>query len=266
MYTRTTNLVQSLGFKLFFEYITNPSRAKSHLRPTFRPGLAQPLASGQSRHITIQYLEHTLIAIIISIVRVLTSWVIYFLFLCNGGPSLRSFLSFCDSSADISNARSLWGCVLHGEEGRGWIRHHAGIFKNAQCKCYSPCSEDSTHWHSTAPGPDSRWYPGIMRGISHKIKHHLQHESATLPDPALCLHSFEPLRWEPVTRVSHILVNNNGRTVPVVHQEPSGWRDTNIECQSEFFGVLKVSLDKSLTNHEIGNAQASPMKYPPSCV
>ena len=47
-------------------------------------------------------------------------------------------------------------------------------------------------------------------------------------------------------RVSHILVNNHSRTVPVVHQEASGWRDTNMECQREFIGVTFV---KSLTNN-----------------
>ena len=54
--------------------------------------------------------------------------------------------------------------------------------------------------------------------------------------------------------------------MPVVHQEPSGWRDTNTECQSEFVGVLNITLDKSLTNNEIGNAQVSPIEYPPPFV
>ena len=58
----------------------------------------------------------------------------------------------------------------------------------------SPCSEDVTHRHSSAPGRDSLPYTGIMRDISHKEKHHLQHESATLPESALCLHGFEPFR------------------------------------------------------------------------
>jgi len=32
-----------------------------------------------------------------------------------GDPSLRAFLSFCDCSADKSDARSLWLRVLRGE-------------------------------------------------------------------------------------------------------------------------------------------------------
>jgi len=55
--------------------------------------------------------EHKLIAII-----VISSKSIYFL-LRNGDPSLIVFLSFCDSSADISDARGLWRCVLRGEMG-----------------------------------------------------------------------------------------------------------------------------------------------------
>jgi len=55
-------------------------------------------------------------------------------------------------------------------------------------------------------------------------------------------------------RVSRILVNNHGRTVPVVHQEASGWRDANAECQCEFLGVLNDAFDEALTNNEIGNA------------
>jgi hypothetical protein len=117
----------------------------------------------------------------------------------NGEPSLRDFLSFCDSSADSSDARGLWRRVLRGEMGskydRGRIevnRHHAGIFE-CILSGYSP-SKDVTHRHSAAPRPDSRRYLGIMRDVSRKVKHHLQHESATLPEPALCLHGFEPLR------------------------------------------------------------------------
>ena len=41
---------------------------------------------------------------------------IYFLFR-DGDPSLRIFLSFCDSSAGRSNARCLWLRVLRGEMG-----------------------------------------------------------------------------------------------------------------------------------------------------
>ena len=87
-----------------------------------------------------------------------------------------------------------------------------------------------------------------MRDVSHKIKHHLQHESATLPEPVLCLHGFKPLRRMFVTRVSRILVNNHSRTVPVVHQEARGWRDADTECQREFIGVLDVTFKESLTN------------------
>ena len=65
-------------------------------------------------------------------------------------------------------------------------------------------------------------------------------------------------------RVSGISVNNHGRTVPVVHQEASGWRDTNTECQREFVRVLKVTFDKPLSNNKIGNTQVSLIKYPPS--
>lgn len=72
--------------------------------------------------------EHELIAAVLS-----TGRSIYFLFLRNGDPSLRAFLSFCDSSADISDARGLWRRVLRGEmrskSGRGRIRRHAGIFE-----------------------------------------------------------------------------------------------------------------------------------------
>jgi hypothetical protein len=69
-----------------------------------------------------------------------------------------------------------------------------------------------------------------------------------------------------VTRVSHILVNNHGRTVPVVHQEAGGWRDTNTECQREFLSVLSVTFDESLANNEVGNTQVSLIKYLPPCV
>ena len=47
-------------------------------------------------------------------------------------------------------------------------------------------------------------------------------------------------------RVSRILVNDHSRTLPVVHQEAGGWRDTNTECQREFIGV---AFNKSLTNN-----------------
>ena len=65
-----------------------------------------------------------------------------------------------------------------------------------------------------------------------------------------------------VTRVSRILVNNHGRTVPVVHQEAGSRRDTNTERQHEF---LNVTFDESLTNNfEIDNTQV--IKYLPPCV
>jgi hypothetical protein len=150
---------------------------------------------------------------------------------------------------------------------REWIEvssHHAGIFECLLLSGYSP-SEDVTHRHSTAPRSNSCQYPGIMRDISCKVKHHLQHESATLPEPALCFHGFEPLRWESVTRVSHILINNHSRTVPIVHQEVSGRRDSNTECQREFFGVPNVTFDESLINNKIVNALHL-IKYPPLCV
>ena len=117
----------------------------------------------------------------------------------NGDPSLRDFLSLCDSSADRSDARGLWRRVLRGEMGskygRGRIevsRHHAGIFECLLSGC-SP-SEAVTHRHGAAPRRNSRRYPGILRDVSRKVKHHLQHESATLPEPTLCFHSFKPLR------------------------------------------------------------------------
>ena len=103
-----------------------------------------------------------------------------------------------------------------------------------------------------------------MRDVSHKVKHHLQHESVTLPEPALCLHGFEPLRRMFVAGVSYILVNNHSRTVPVVHQEAGGRRDTNTECQREF--VVDVAFDESLTNNEISNTRVSLIKYLPPCV
>ena len=56
-------------------------------------------------------------------------------------------------------------------------------------------------------------------------------------------------------RISYILVNNHGRTVPVVHQEAGGRRDTNTECQREF--VVDVTFDESLTNNEISNTRVS---------
>ena len=78
--------------------------------------------------------EHELIAAVLS-----TSRSIYFLFLCNADPSLRAFLSFCNSSADISDACSLWRWVLRSEmrskSGQGRIRCHAGIFE-----CQMPVS------------------------------------------------------------------------------------------------------------------------------
>jgi len=58
-----------------------------------------------------------------------------------------------------------------------------------------------------------------------------------------------------VVRAPRILVNNHGRTVPVVHQEAGGWRDADAECQCEFLGVLNSAFDESLTNNEIGNAR-----------
>jgi hypothetical protein len=69
-----------------------------------------------------------------------------------------------------------------------------------------------------------------------------------------------------VKRVSRILVNNHSRTVPVVHQEARGRRDSNTERQREFVGVLNVIFDESLTNNEFGNAQVSLIKYLPPCV
>jgi hypothetical protein len=129
-------------------------------------------------------------------------------------------------------------------------RHHAGIFE-CIISGYS-CSEDFTHRHSAAPRTDSCRYPGIMRDVSHKVQHHLQHECATLPDTTLCLHGFEPLRGENV-RASRILVNNHSRTVPVVHQHASGRRDTKTECQRKFVGVVNVTFDKSLRNNKDGN-------------
>ena len=52
-------------------------------------------------------------------------------------------------------------------------------------------------------------------------------------------------------RVSCILVNNHSRTVPIVHQEASGWRDSNPECQYEFVRVLNVTFNESLINNKI---------------
>ena len=63
-------------------------------------------------------------------------------------------------------------------------------------------------------------------------------------------------------RVSCILVNNHGRTVPVVHQEAGSRRDMNMERQREF---LNVTFDESLTNNfEIDNTQV--IKYLPPCI
>lgn len=66
-------------------------------------------------------------------------------------------------------------------------------------------------------------------------------------------------------RVSSIFVNNHSGTVPIVHQEVSGWRDSNTECQREFFGVLNVTFNKSLINIKIVNVLRL-IKYPPPCV
>jgi hypothetical protein len=54
-----------------------------------------------------------------------------------------------------------------------------------------------------------------------------------------------------------VLVNDDSGTLPVVHQEASGWRDADAECQCEFIGVLNVTFNESLTNIEVGNTQAS---------
>ena len=68
-------------------------------------------------------------------------------------------------------------------------------------------------------------------------------------------------------RVSRILINNHGRTVPVVHQEAGGRRDANTKCQREFVGILNIiSFDESLMNDKIGNTRVSLIKYPPPCV
>ena len=69
-----------------------------------------------------------------------------------------------------------------------------------------------------------------------------------------------------VTRVSRILVNNHGRTVPVVHQEARGWRDADTECQREFIGVLNVTFEESLTNDKIGDTPVSLTKHLPPCI
>jgi hypothetical protein len=55
-------------------------------------------------------------------------------------------------------------------------------------------SENVTHRHGSAPGRDFPPYPGIIRDVSDKVKHHLQHEYSILPEPALSLHSYEPFR------------------------------------------------------------------------
>jgi hypothetical protein len=139
-------------------------------------------------------------------------------------------------------------------------RHHAGIFECLLLSGYSP-SEDVTHRYSTAPRSNSCQYPGIMRDVL------LKESIISNMRVQLCQnrHSVFTVRWESVTRVSCILINNHSRTVPIVHQEVSGRRDSNTECQREFFGVPNVTFDESLINNKIVNALRL-IKYPPLCV
>ena len=81
----------------------------------------------------------------------------YFL-LRDGDPSLRVFLSCCDSSEDRSDARGLWRRVLRVKMGsRRPVSSNRldGVIFKCLVNAYTSCSEDVTHQHSAASGIDS---------------------------------------------------------------------------------------------------------------
>ena len=80
----------------------------------------------------------------------------YFL-LRNGDPSLKVFLSCCDSSEDISDACGLWRRVLWVKMGsRRPVSSNTSVGVIFKCivSAYTSCSGDVTHRHSAAPGID----------------------------------------------------------------------------------------------------------------